>query len=54
MMAYEPQPQNEYQETSTEMKFAASIGLAVAAWQVANQMMGMSSMASWEDRKSVV
>ena len=48
MMAYEPQPQNEYQETSTEMKFAASVGLAVAAWQVANQMMGMSSMASWD------
>jgi hypothetical protein len=48
MMAYNQQPQTEYAETSTEMKFAAAVGVAVAAWQLADQLAAMSSMASWD------
>ena len=48
MMAYEPQPQNEYQETSTELKIATAVFVAVAAWQVADQISGISSMAAWD------
>lgn len=48
MMSYERQPENEYQETSTEMRIATAVAVAVAAWEVAGQMRGLPSMAAWD------
>lgn len=48
MMAYNQQPQQQYSETSTEMKFAVAVFVAVAGWYLADQLAGLSSMAAFD------
>lgn len=48
MMAYEPQPENEYRETSAEMRFATAAFAVAAGLEVAAGLFEMSSMAAWD------
>lgn len=40
--------EQHYQETSTEMRFASAVGIASTAWEVARQMVTMTTVASWD------
>ena len=48
MMAYDQQPENEYQETSKEMRFATAVFTAVAAGDVVSSLAALPSMAAWD------
>lgn len=48
MMAYEPQPENEYRETSAEMRFAMAAFAIAAGLEVAAGLFEMSSIAAWD------
>lgn len=48
MMAYEQQPQTEYNETSAEMRFAGAAFAVAAGLEIAAGLFDMSSMAAWD------
>lgn len=48
MMAYEPQPENEYRETSAEMRFAMAAFAVAAGLEVAAGLFEMNTIAAWD------
>ena len=48
MMAYEPQPENEYQETSVQMRCALAVGTAAAAVNVSSALYLLPNMSAFD------
>lgn len=48
MMAYDQQPQNEYSETSAEMRFALAVGTVAAAANLSGALYNLPNMNSFD------